>query len=132
MGMLRQTNLSRNPSYLVPCVFKTVQMIEALRRTRTGLRVENLRGMTGYSRTTIYRILRTLVACGYILRDSGGSYRLNCSVVAPANGNMRTGSNVVETPGQPQHDETHSGFERWGVRFSANGRATQDHRQGRE
>lgn len=78
MGMLQESSHSRNSSYLVPCVFKAVHMIEALRETGTGLRVEDLRRMTGYPRTTIYRILRTLIACGYIDRTSGGSYRLNC------------------------------------------------------
>ena len=82
--MLQGSNVSRNSNYLVPCVFKAVQMIEALRRVRTGLRVEDLRSMTGYSRTTIYRILRTLAACGYIVRNSRAIYRLNYSVVSVA------------------------------------------------
>jgi hypothetical protein len=79
--MLQESNPSRNSTYLVPCVLKAVHMIETLRKTSAGLRVENLRGMTGYPRTTIYRILRTLVACGYIVRNSGGVYRLNRSPI---------------------------------------------------
>jgi hypothetical protein len=62
----------------VPCVIKAVHMIEVLREAGTGPRVENLQNVTGYPRTAIYRILRTLIACEYIRRDSGGSYRLNC------------------------------------------------------
>lgn len=83
--MLHRSNLSRSSSYLVPCVFKAVQMIETLREPQRGLRVEDFRSITGYSRSTIYRILRTLVACQYVIRDSGGAYRLNHSV-APAVG----------------------------------------------
>ena len=79
--MLQKFTPSKHSSYLVPCVFKAVHMIEALRENSTGLRVDDLHRMTGYSRTTIYRILRTLAACGYIRRDPGGSYRLNCALV---------------------------------------------------
>jgi hypothetical protein len=119
--MLPEPNVSRNSSYLVPCVFKAVYIIEALREIRTGLSVENLRGMTGYSRTTIYRILRTLVACGYVRRDSGGSYRLNYPVV-PTVGKI---SRIDE-------DATHLNrpkvrFERSGVRFRENGEKRDAH-----
>ena len=87
--MIQESNLPKNSSYLVPCVFKAVHMIQALRETGTGLQVEDLRRMTGYSRTTIYRILRTLAACGYIFRESGGVYRLNYSVVTAAAGDQQ-------------------------------------------
>jgi hypothetical protein len=120
--MLEQSNHSRNPSYLVPCVIRTVRMIEALRESGTGLRVENLQSMTGYPRTTIYRILRTLVACEYIRRDSGGSYRLNYTVL-PAVGKS-AGNDASDSPrGFPPKSTGHhrSGFERWGVRFLDNG-----------
>jgi hypothetical protein len=71
--------LSRN--YIVPCVMKTIQMVEILRKTQAGLRVEDLRSMTGYPPSTIYRILRTLMAYQYAFRDNGGRYRLNNDVV---------------------------------------------------
>jgi hypothetical protein len=82
-------NLSehRNPSYLVPCVLKAIQMVEILRRTHAGLRVDDLLGMTGYSRSTIYRILRTLTACEYMVRDGRGYYRLNHAIVTVADNN---------------------------------------------
>jgi predicted transcriptional regulator len=95
--MLHESGLPRNSSYLVPCVFKAVHMIEALRETSTGLRVEDLRSMTGYSRTTIYRILRTLVACRYIMRNSGGVYRLNYSVVTAAGRDRQIGRMVANS-----------------------------------
>lgn len=121
-GMLEESSLSRNSSYLVPCVLKAVHMIEALRETGTGLRVENLRSMTGYSRTTIYRILRTLVACGYIHSDSRGSYRLNYAVAPAVSKSSRNDErdNQLEFP--PKSSGAHGvGFERWGIRFRENG-----------
>ena len=76
----RPTNpLSR--SYIVPCVMKTIRMVEILRKEPAGLRVEDLRCMTGYPPSTIYRILRTLMAYQYAFRDNRGRYRLNDHVV---------------------------------------------------
>ncbi len=120
--MLQESSHSRNPNYLVPCVLKAVHIIEALRKAGTGLRVENLRRMTGYSRTTIYRILRTLVACGYILRDSSGSYRLNYAVIPVVGEGSRIeeGSPHFELPPKP-NGSFRVGFERWGIRFRADG-----------
>jgi hypothetical protein len=112
---------SNNPSYLVPCVFKAVRMIDALREARRGLRVEEFRVMTGYARSTIYRILRTLIACEYLTRGSGGFYRLNHAVVAPMDPAARTREGRREfdrsLPGNDQYLE----FERWGIRFCGNG-----------
>jgi hypothetical protein len=119
--MLQESEHSRNPSYLVPCVLKAVHMIEALRETGTGLRVESLRRMTGYSRTTIYRILRTLVACGYITRNSGGVYRLNYSLVTAAGRGSADEGGGKFVLGVKQGNSHVAGFERWGVRFRSNG-----------
>ena len=118
-GMLHGSKVSRNSSYLVPCVFKAVQMIEAMRETRTGLRAEDFLQMTGFSRSTIYRILRTLVACGYVARDSSGSYRLNQAVIAVAQGDAWSPA-IEAAPAPASHGNPE--FERWGVRFSGDGR----------
>jgi hypothetical protein len=84
----RPTNpLSR--SYIVPCVMKTIRMVEILRKTPAGLRVEDLRSMTGYPPSTIYRILRTLMAYQYAFRDNGGRYRLNNDVVIATDKSVR-------------------------------------------
>jgi IclR helix-turn-helix domain len=58
-----------NAGYLVPCLLKAMQMIDVLRETRAGMRVEDFRELTKYSRSTIYRILRTLIAFEYVVRD---------------------------------------------------------------
>jgi hypothetical protein len=120
--MLQESNPSRNSSYLAPCVFKALHMIEALRETGTGLRVENLRSMTGYSRTTIYRILRTLIACNYIRRTSGGSYRLNSTVTPAIGKNSKDDERNNQIAFSPRSSDAHRvGFERWGIRFRDNG-----------
>jgi hypothetical protein len=121
-GMLRRSNLPRNSSYLVPCVFKAVRMIEALRESRTGLRVEDFRSMNGYSRSTIYRILRTLIACDYIIREAGGFYRLNHAVVTAAEETPRNRQDGNEIGRTPRPADRRIGFERWGVQFGADGR----------
>jgi DNA-binding IclR family transcriptional regulator len=79
-------------TYIVPCVVKAVCMVEILRKSQTGLRVEDLRSMTGYSKSTIYRILRSLTWCEYLFRDAGGFYRLNHDVITIAQENTYPGA----------------------------------------
>jgi hypothetical protein len=102
-------------------VFKAVQMIEALRGTRGGLRVEDFLDITGYSRSTIYRILRTLSACDYVVRASEGVYRLNFAVVAAADAARRTTEEGDQFGRHPQTNDRHLGFERWGIQFRSDG-----------
>lgn len=120
--MLQSPDRSRNPSYLVPCVVKAVQLIEVLRETRRGLRVEDLRRMTGFSTTTIYRILRTLAACGYILRDSPGFYRLNYVAVPTSGQSSRHGWRDHPSEIPPQRSGTRAlGSATWDSRFCYDG-----------
>jgi len=93
----------RNTGNAALGVFKVVQVVEALRVAPAGLRVERLLSATGYSRSTVYRILKTLAKCGYILCDSDGTYRLNQTVIRIA-------------------EKGTTEFERWGVRFQADGK----------
>ena len=119
--MLHESSIPRNSGYLVPCVFKAVRMIEALREARSGLRVEDFRSMTGYARSTIYRILRTLVACDYLIRGSGGYYRLNHALVPAAGTAIRTREEAGEVGQHLQANDRNLGFERWGIQFRGNG-----------
>ena len=108
---------------LVRGVWKAVQVIEILRETAAGLRVDDLRERTGYSRTTVYRILKTLTACDYMLRDSGGVYRLNDAVLLPSTGQMHR---VIASTGWAERsgsqNDAEVGYEMWGVRFDVGGR----------
>jgi hypothetical protein len=63
-------------SYLVPIIAKAIEISEHLQVSDSGLRIKDIQGLTGFSLSTIYRILRTLLAFGYVWRDLGGYYRL--------------------------------------------------------
>jgi len=72
-----ETMIHRTPrSYVIPMVARTLDITERLQE-EAGLTVDDLRHLTGYSRSTIYRILRTLDTFGYIDRGPQGHYRLN-------------------------------------------------------
>jgi hypothetical protein len=60
------------------------RIVEVLREIPTGLRIEDLRAMTGFPRSTISRALTNLVACKCASRSDEGSYRLNNDVTIVA------------------------------------------------
>ena len=113
---------ARNDRYLMPCVWKAIQTIEMLRNTPSGLRVNDLQEMTGYSRVTIYRILRTLTLCGYTIYDCAGLYRLNQTILLPGERNAESPAEAAGASNLKFRPESDSGFELWGVRFHAKGR----------
>jgi hypothetical protein len=76
-------------SYIVPMIARAIEISELLLGIGSGLRVREIHGRTGYSESTIYRILRTLVAFGYVVRDSNGFYASNC--YTSKNGKVSTG-----------------------------------------
>jgi len=47
----------------------------------SGLHVAELRAITKYPPSTIYRILRTLVGCGYLHHNLRGAYVLNLKII---------------------------------------------------
>jgi DNA-binding IclR family transcriptional regulator len=61
----------------VSIIARAIDISKLLQGFNSGLRVKGIKELTGYYESTIYRILRTLVAFGYVLRDSSGVYRLN-------------------------------------------------------
>jgi len=125
--MLRESAVPGSAGELVPSVLKAVQMIEGLRARRSPLRVEDFAGMIACSQRTIYRILETLVACEYVIRDPDGSYRLNESRLATADAAARTKKEVSEFGRSLQANDQSAGFERWGVRFRNNGTRINTH-----
>jgi DNA-binding IclR family transcriptional regulator len=50
-------------------VARAIHITQTLQKDEGYLTVEDLHRLTGYSRTTIYRILRTLVSFGYVGRE---------------------------------------------------------------
>jgi hypothetical protein len=106
-------------SYFVPCVLRAVEILDALRHTKTGLRVEDLRSATQGSRSTVYRIVRTLLHSGYISRDDQGCYHLNSSVMQFAHNHLSEGA-ILQRNGRS--DVILGGSEEselWEVRFRA-------------
>ena len=69
-----QSDVSRQ--YIVPIVFKTIQIIELLRSETRGLRIEEISQLTGFPKSTIYRIVRTLACTEYLCQEGKGVYRL--------------------------------------------------------
>jgi hypothetical protein len=57
-------------SYLVPILLKTFNILDILCNSSEPLRAEEIHIRTGYARTTVYRILRTLVIRGCVVEQS--------------------------------------------------------------
>jgi hypothetical protein len=108
-------------SYFVPCVLTAVEIIDALRDARAGLRVEDLRSAARGSRSTVYRIVRTLSRSGYILRDELGCYHLNSGVFQFSTDPLLHQATSSRNGTSPSPQESYGEFERWGVRFRAEG-----------
>ena len=60
---------------MVPMIARAIDVSERLQQNNAHLSVEELCELTGYSRSTIYRILRTLAAFEYVVREPEGKYR---------------------------------------------------------
>jgi hypothetical protein len=65
--------------YIVPVLLKSVRILELLRRHPEGMKIDLIHAQTGVARSTVYRIVRTYVASGYIDYSSEGKYVYNGS-----------------------------------------------------
>jgi hypothetical protein len=70
----RRRNPRLHRSYIIPVLSKALVVMEILTSTERPLNVRELVDRTGISKTTVYRILRTLSAYGYLPDGSGGVY----------------------------------------------------------
>lgn len=70
----------RNPdvhrSYLVPVLSKALHIMRVLDNVEGPLNIQEVCELTGFPKTTVYRILRTLSAHGYIPHGADGVYSL--------------------------------------------------------
>ena len=67
--------------YHIPVLSKALDILEFLQTQKPSASLEELYEHTQFSRTTVYRILRTLEHRGYLARQDDGRYRL---VVRPS------------------------------------------------
>jgi ribose transport system substrate-binding protein len=62
--------------YLIPILSKALDVIELLEQDHTTLTLEDVYQRTNISKTSVYRILKTLVHRGYLAQTPSGRYRL--------------------------------------------------------
>jgi ribose transport system substrate-binding protein len=62
--------------YLIPILSKALDVIELLEQDHAPLSLEDVYQRTNISKTSVYRILKTLVHRGYLAQTQNGLYRL--------------------------------------------------------
>jgi ribose transport system substrate-binding protein len=62
--------------YLIPILSKALDVIELLEENHTAVSLEDVYQKTRISKTSVYRILKTLVHRGYVAQTQNGQYRL--------------------------------------------------------
>ncbi|MGD0348361.1 MAG: substrate-binding domain-containing protein [Terracidiphilus sp.] len=62
--------------YLIPILSKALDVIELLEQNNALLTLEDVYQQTNISKTSVYRILKTLVHRGYLAQTPNGQYRL--------------------------------------------------------
>jgi len=62
--------------YLIPILSKALDVIELLEESHASVSLEDVYQKTKISKTSVYRILKTLVHRGYVAQAQNGQYRL--------------------------------------------------------
>src|SRR3984957_8862662 len=62
--------------YLIPILSKALDVIELMEQDNASLTLEDVYQKTNISKTSVYRILKTLVHRGYLAQTQSGQYRL--------------------------------------------------------
>jgi ribose transport system substrate-binding protein len=81
--------------YLIPILSKALDIMEMLEAERAPMSVEAVYQRMKFSKTTVYRILQTLVHRGYVSKASDGLYR---HVSSPSKLRFGFGSQSAEMP----------------------------------
>jgi ribose transport system substrate-binding protein len=62
--------------YLIPILSKALDVLEMLEQQNSSMTLEDVYQRTQISKTSVYRILKTLVHRGYVAHNESGEYRL--------------------------------------------------------
>lgn len=81
--------------YLIPILSKALDIMELLQAEKSPMVLEAVYQRTQFSKTSVYRILQTLVHRGYVAKTSDGLYRL---VSLPMKMRFGFGSQSAEMP----------------------------------
>lgn len=73
--MTRLAKASPKRLYLIPVLSKALDVLEILQREGKPMSLESMHQRTKISKTTVYRILKTLAHRGYIAQSQDGLYR---------------------------------------------------------
>lgn len=87
----RRRNPHVNRSYIIPVLRKALLVIEVMKSSERPLNVDQLAKITGIAKSTVYRILRTLSAYGYLPDGADGIYSFR-HVPYPPNLSAGTGA----------------------------------------
>ena len=83
------------PTYLIPVLSKALDILELLQAENQPKTLESIYKRTRISKTTVYRILKTLVHRGYLTQLQDGSYR---HITKPKKLRFGFGSQSAEEP----------------------------------
>ncbi len=61
--------------YLIPVLFKALDILELLQKEAQPMTLEQIHRQTKISKTTVYRVLKTFVHRGYVAQSPDGTYR---------------------------------------------------------
>jgi ribose transport system substrate-binding protein len=75
-GALRMPKTKIKRLYLIPILSKALDVIELLEESHAPVALEDVYQKTQISKTSVYRILKTLVHRGYVAQAQNGLYRL--------------------------------------------------------
>jgi ribose transport system substrate-binding protein len=70
------SNSFRSRLYVIPVLSKALDVLELMQKENTPRTLEEIYQRTNISKTTVYRILKTLVHRGYLAHSENGLYRL--------------------------------------------------------
>lgn len=87
-----------HPNYIIPVLSNALRVIRLLEDTERPLSLTEVITRTGISRTTAYRILRTLSAHGYLPQGADGVYALRAKLIGAAARSVDSKSRASNRP----------------------------------